>query len=68
MVALTDTSIMQFGKYKGEKLANVPDYWLKEFWGENVTAFQFESGKRLMRTDKVEIMEYIEDNFDEKEL
>ncbi len=68
MVALTDTSRMEFGKYKGQKLANVPDYWLKWFWGENVTTFTFESGKRLMRTEKRELMEYIEDNFKPDEL
>lgn len=26
---MTDESIMYFGKYKGEKLANVPDHYLK---------------------------------------
>lgn len=67
-MTLTDTSIMQFGEHKGKHMANVPDSWLKTFWGENRTAYQFESGRRLMRTDKRELMAYIEDNFEPNEL
>jgi uncharacterized protein (DUF3820 family) len=31
----TDDTVINFGKYKGEKLANVPDKWLLWYYGEN---------------------------------
>jgi len=31
----TDDTVITFGRYKGEKLANVPDNWLLWYYGEN---------------------------------
>jgi uncharacterized protein (DUF3820 family) len=31
----TDDTIIPFGKFKGSKLANVPDWWLIWYYGEN---------------------------------
>ena len=48
----TDDSLMPFGKYKGQKLANVPDSYL--IWLHNNTDFKrLDSG----------LMMYIQDNF-----
>lgn len=47
---MDDNSIMTFGKYKGQKLINVPDSYLLWLW---------ESGKCFG-----ELKEYIKDNLD----
>lgn len=58
---MRDDSIFQFGKmHKGKKLANVPDDYLIWFWGENCVAYR--AGE--IKGQKREIMEYIEDCFD----
>lgn len=31
----TDSTIITFGKYKGSALADVPDHWLKWYYGEH---------------------------------
>lgn len=56
---MNDNSIMPFGKYKGEKLANIPAsyfLWLndqewcrediKEYIKENMSVFNLELGKK----------------------
>jgi hypothetical protein len=47
----TDDTVMPFGKYKGEPLANVPDKWLIWYYEENkfkkddpLVEYIFESG------------------------
>ena len=49
-MALTDESIMPFGKHKGEKMANVPASYLLWLYEENKCAG--------------DIKEYIKDNLD----
>ena len=65
---MTDESIMPFGRHKGEPMANVPDKYLKWLWHENKVAFNTQMGYQLMKPELREVMEYIEDCFDEKEL
>jgi len=49
---MTDESIMPIGKYKGEKLANIPAHYLLWLY-ENTSIYG-------------ELRDYIKDNFDEK--
>lgn len=52
---ITDDTIMWFGKYKGTKLANVPDEYLLYLYNNNNKAY----GK---------LKEYIENNLDNLKL
>ena len=65
---MTDDSLMPFGKHEGVKMANVPDQYLIWFFKENKVAFNTQMGRQLMKPERLEVMEYIEDSFDEKDL
>lgn len=56
---MDDNSIIQFGKHKGEKMANVPDSWLLWFW--NAKEFLYRKNPGCLRYEEFEVMEYIKD-------
>lgn len=61
---MDDNTEMWFGKFNGEKLANVPDWWLKWFYNENKDSYlngEWNKGKTFYKRRL--LMEYIEDNF-----
>ena len=39
MTKLTDNSIMMFGPYKGQAMANVPEDYLSDFYNQNSEDF-----------------------------
>lgn len=41
MSELTDESIMTFGKFKDQKLANIPSWWLLWWYNENKPLFDY---------------------------
>jgi len=53
----TDETIMPFGKWKGNKLANVDDSYLVYLYNE------FNNKKELNNTEQL-LFNYIEDNLD----
>ncbi len=57
---MDDNSIMPFGKFKGEAMANVPDWWLKWFWSTNRKWYNNES----LNETNTKIMDYIKDYCD----
>jgi len=61
MKRLTDNDKMTFDKFNGIKMANVPNFWLIEFWGENKAKYE----ANMLSDRKEEVMVYIEDNFEE---
>ena len=67
MEIMNDESIMPFGKHKGKAMIDVPDTWLLWFWGENEQDYKNSDGFAL-NPDQFEIMKYIEDCFDIKDL
>lgn len=60
---MKDTDLMPFGKHKGEQMANVPDSYLIWLWKENQEKDDFSKGPQV-----IEVLKYIEDSFNEKEL
>ena len=59
---MNDKSIMPFGEHKGKELANVPDDYLRWFWGEN--KHEFINSSDRMNQDKFDFMVYIKDSLE----
>lgn len=67
---MNDESIMPFGKHKGKEMINIPDDYLLWFWNQNKASYQravIPSQCHLPK-DVIEIMIYIEESFNEKDL
>lgn len=63
-MTLSDNDIMPFGKYKGQKMIEVPDSYLKWLWRENEYEFKNGMPANNMRL----VMTYINESFTEDEL
>ena len=63
---MKDEDLMPFGKFKGKKMIEVPDSYLKWFWMENAAAYHG-LGDELSYSAK-RVMGYIEDCFSSNEL
>ena len=61
MKRLTDNDPMPFGMHQGKAMANVPDQYLIWFWGENCDELR----KGQVRGDKLSVMTYIEESFED---
>ncbi len=59
-VIYEDTTIIQFGMYKGSRIIDIPDNWLKWFWGENKKVYK--SDPLDLDSSTLGLMQYIENN------
>lgn len=64
---LTDDSLMPFGKYAGSPMLEVPNNHLLYIWKARKTEFKDSAGFGL-RPDEIQVMRYIEDCFNTKDL
>jgi len=60
MEAFKDTDLMPFGKYKGEKMANVPAHHLMWHWDTYLST----DSELHMSIDKKRLKKYIVENMD----
>lgn len=50
---MNDDSIIQFGKYKGYKLANIPAWWLLWYYDQNKPLMDYiEENRELLEQEK----------------
>ena len=63
---MRDDTKLGFGMHQGKEMANVPDGWLKWFWGKNKGIF--EKRPSNMGEEQRQVMSYIKESFNEKDL
>lgn len=72
MTHYNDDTKMPFGKFKGTKLEDTPDWWFKHFWKKNDVWYRSTQGNIYSNGSydcmRYYVMEYIEENFEESEL
>lgn len=64
--ALTDDSVMPIGALKGKTMAEVPDKYLIDLWGEK--EYFFRKTPKVLSDDIMKVMIYIDTHFDPKTL
>jgi|GEM_PF-2476655 uncharacterized protein (DUF3820 family) len=59
---MNDNSIMPFGKYKGNSMANVPDSYLVWIWGQNKDRYLGNPDMlKSINDETYNVMKYIEE-------
>lgn len=63
MAIYRDEDQMEFGKFRGVRMVDIPEWYFKRFWNNNV--HEYKNNRSSMATIFAGVMDYIDDHFDD---